>query len=244
MVRHEFGHALGHDPRAPEPGRAGPDPWDKPKVYAYYAQQGWRKADVDFNIFQVYAEDSTNHTAFDPTSIMEYAIPDSLTIGSYAIGWNTEFSAPTSSSCAASTRRTPRRDRSSPSAAAAHAGRPRRGGEVDTYHFDVPRAATLHHDHRGPDRHRADAARARTTPARCSPGTTTVAAARTRASCASCCPANIGSRCGTRTRPHRAVHHRRQEARLAEWGFERLRAPRSARKNRVAERRRIPPARR
>ena len=42
-------------------------PWDKPKVYAYHAQQGWNKDDVDFNIFQVYSEDSTNHTAFDPT---------------------------------------------------------------------------------------------------------------------------------------------------------------------------------
>ena len=50
-------------------------PWDKPKVYAYYAQQGWSKDDVDFNIFEVYSEDSTNHTAFDPTSIMEYADP-------------------------------------------------------------------------------------------------------------------------------------------------------------------------
>ena len=74
------------------PAAAGVIPWDKPKVYAYYAQQGWSKADVDFNIFQVYSEDSTNHTTFDPTSIMEYAIPDSLTIGSYAIGWNTELS--------------------------------------------------------------------------------------------------------------------------------------------------------
>jgi hypothetical protein len=74
------------------PAAQGVIPWDKPKVYAYYAQQGWDKETVDFNIFEVYSEDSTNHTAFDPTSIMEYAIPDSLTIGSYAIGWNTELS--------------------------------------------------------------------------------------------------------------------------------------------------------
>jgi hypothetical protein len=37
------------------------DPWDKPKVYAYYAQQGWKKADVDFNIFQVYKKVSLNY---------------------------------------------------------------------------------------------------------------------------------------------------------------------------------------
>ena len=55
-----------HDPRAPEPGRAGKIPWDKPKVYAYYAQQGWSKADVDFNIFEVYDEDETNFTDLRP----------------------------------------------------------------------------------------------------------------------------------------------------------------------------------
>ena len=92
VVRHEFGHALGMIHEHQNPAAAGVIPWDKPKVYAYYAQQGWSKDDVDFNIFAVYAEDSTNHTAFDPTSIMEYAIPDSLTVGSYAIGWNTELS--------------------------------------------------------------------------------------------------------------------------------------------------------
>ncbi len=92
VVRHEFGHALGMIHEHQNPAAQGQIPWDKPKVYAYYAQQGWDKDDVDFNIFQLYTEDSTNHTAFDPTSIMEYAVPDSLTLGSYAIGWNTEFS--------------------------------------------------------------------------------------------------------------------------------------------------------
>jgi hypothetical protein len=92
VVRHEFGHALGMIHEHQNPAATGVIPWDKPKVYAYYAQRGWSKDDVDFNIFAVYGEDSTNHTAFDPTSIMEYAIPDSLTVGSYAIGWNTELS--------------------------------------------------------------------------------------------------------------------------------------------------------
>jgi hypothetical protein len=92
VVRHEFGHALGMIHEHQNPAAQGQIPWDKQKVYAYYAQQGWSQADVDSNIFDVYTEDSTNHTAFDATSIMEYAIPDSLTVGSYAIGWNTEFS--------------------------------------------------------------------------------------------------------------------------------------------------------
>jgi len=93
VVRHEFGHALGMIHEHQNPAAKGVIPWDKPKVYAYYAQQGWSKEDTDFNIFQTYDEDATNFTAFDPTSIMEYAIPDSLTIGSYAISWNTELSS-------------------------------------------------------------------------------------------------------------------------------------------------------
>ena len=92
VVRHEFGHALGMIHEHQNPAAQGQIPWDKPKVYAYYAQQGWSREDVDFNIFQAYAEDLTNHTAFDPTSIMQYAVPDALTVGSYAIGWNTELS--------------------------------------------------------------------------------------------------------------------------------------------------------
>lgn len=143
VVRHEFGHVLGMIHEHQNPAAGGQIPWDKPKVYAYYAQQGWSRADVDLNIFDVYTEDSTNHTAFDPTSIMEYAIPDALTVGSYAIGWNTALSqtdvefmrrqypqgspgtvelavgaAPTSADLAVS-------------------------GEVDTYHFDVA-AAKVH----------------------------------------------------------------------------------------------------
>jgi hypothetical protein len=92
VVRHEFGHALGMIHEHQNPDALGKIPWDRPKVYAYYAQQGWSQADVDSNIFAVYDEDDTNFSTFDSTSIMEYAVPDALTVGSYAIGWNTELS--------------------------------------------------------------------------------------------------------------------------------------------------------
>ena len=92
VVRHEFGHALGMIHEHQNPDAQTKIPWDRPKVYAHYAQQGWSQADVDSNIFAVYDEDDTNFTTFDPTSIMQYAVPDSLTVGSYAIGWNTELS--------------------------------------------------------------------------------------------------------------------------------------------------------
>jgi Astacin (Peptidase family M12A) len=143
VVRHEFGHALGMIHEHQNPAALGQIPWDKEKVYAYYAQQGWSRADVDFNIFEVYSEDSTNHTTFDPTSIMEYAIPDSLTVGSYSIGWNTNFS-PTDIEFM---RRQYPKD--SPGlveltvgAAPTHADLST-SGEVDTYHFEVATAATF-----------------------------------------------------------------------------------------------------
>ena len=47
VVRHEFGHALGMIHEHQNPAAQGVIPWDKPKVYAYYAQQGWSKDDVD-----------------------------------------------------------------------------------------------------------------------------------------------------------------------------------------------------
>ena len=140
VVRHEFGHALGmiHEHQNP----AAHIPWDKPKVYAYYAQQGWSTDDVDRNIFRVYDEDSTNFTSHDPTSIMQYAVPDSLTIGSYAIGWNTELSH---------TDRTFMRQQypmTSPGTVELEVGGARHeadlsvGAEVDTYHFTVTQSAT------------------------------------------------------------------------------------------------------
>ncbi|MGI9029197.1 MAG: hypothetical protein ACR2HP_04315 [Ilumatobacteraceae bacterium] len=93
VVRHEFGHTLGMIHEHQNPAAEGKIPWDKPKVYAYYAQQGWSADDVDLNIFDVYDRDETNFSEFDPTSIMQYSVPDELTVGSFAIGWNIEFSA-------------------------------------------------------------------------------------------------------------------------------------------------------
>jgi hypothetical protein len=92
VVLHEFGHALGMIHEHQNPEAVGRIPWDKPKVYAYYARQGWSQRDVDDNIFDVYDRDDTNFTSFDSTSIMQYAVPDDLTVGSFAIGWNTELS--------------------------------------------------------------------------------------------------------------------------------------------------------
>lgn len=142
VVRHEFGHALGMIHEHQNPDARTRIPWDKPKVYAYYAQQGWSKADVDHNIFAVHDEDATNFTSFDPTSIMQYAVPDSLTVGSFAIGWNTALSQTDRDFMRA------QYPQASPGIVELTVDAPRVaadlsvGAEVDTYHFTVTEAAT------------------------------------------------------------------------------------------------------
>lgn len=143
VVRHEFGHALGMIHEHQNPAAEGKIPWDKPKVYAYYAQQGWSTQDVDFNIFATYDRNSTNYSEFDRTSIMQYAVPDSLTIGSFAIGWNIQFS-PTDIEFMR--RQYPK---SAPQVTELVIDGPRisadiaSAGEVDSYHFTVNSAATF-----------------------------------------------------------------------------------------------------
>lgn len=91
VVLHEFGHALGciHEHQHPSAGI----PWDKPKVYAYYAEtNGWGPDKVDRNIFKRYEASTTNFSAYDPNSIMNYAVPNSLTLGDFEVGWNRRLS--------------------------------------------------------------------------------------------------------------------------------------------------------
>lgn len=89
---HEFGHALGmiHEQQHP----LANIPWNKPKVYEYYAAtQGWNKAQVDNNLLNLVPAEQTNFSAYDKFSIMHYPVDSSLTIGGYSVGWNTTLSA-------------------------------------------------------------------------------------------------------------------------------------------------------
>jgi len=93
MVLHEFGHALGfiHEHQSP----AATIPWDKEKVYAYYAlpPNSWSKENVDQNVFAKMAVSSTNYSSYDPLSIMHYSIPPELTIDGSGTPFNLNYSA-------------------------------------------------------------------------------------------------------------------------------------------------------
>lgn len=75
IVRHEFGHAIGlvHEHSSP----AADIMWDEEAVYAELSgpPNHWSKEVVHHNVFRRYSARTTNHTEFDPDSIMLYALP-------------------------------------------------------------------------------------------------------------------------------------------------------------------------
>lgn len=89
---HEFGHALGmiHEHQHP----LAAIPWDKPKVYAYYAgyPNYWTQAQVDNNLFAKYSTSQTQYSTYDTQSIMHYSISSTLTTNGFSVGNNTVLS--------------------------------------------------------------------------------------------------------------------------------------------------------
>ena len=92
VVTHEFGHALGllHEQSFP-----GAVKWNKSdSVYNYYKEsQGWDRAKVDFNVFEVSEQFYTNGTTYDPKSIMHYSVDASETTDGYSVKTNYILSA-------------------------------------------------------------------------------------------------------------------------------------------------------
>jgi hypothetical protein len=85
VVLHEFGHAIGlhHEHLNP----VGGIQWNKDAVYKDLMNppNKWNKADVDDNLFEPLSKTQTNFTAFDPLSIMVYAISSKWTLDGYSV---------------------------------------------------------------------------------------------------------------------------------------------------------------
>ncbi len=87
VVIHEFGHALAaiHEHQNPVAGI----PWNEDAVFRYYRiTQGWTDAQTFHNVLRRHDASKTNFSQFDPKSIMQYAVPNALTIDDFEIGWN------------------------------------------------------------------------------------------------------------------------------------------------------------
>lgn len=92
IVLHEFGHALGLEHELKNPNLN--IPWDTAAVYKYYKDHyGWDESKTRKNVFNsVLIEQYKRYDEFDSTSIMIYALPDTLTKGKFKIDWPVDLS--------------------------------------------------------------------------------------------------------------------------------------------------------
>ena len=89
VVLHEFGHALSliHEHQNP----VGGIKWNWEQVYKDLSGK-WTKEQIDHNVFESARVAETNHTAFDPHSIMIYPIPEKWTVDGFSVGFNNDLS--------------------------------------------------------------------------------------------------------------------------------------------------------
>lgn len=89
-VLHEFGHALGlqHEHTHPDANI----PWNEQALIATLQGAGWTAQDVHQQYLDVQADTAMIKTAYDPLSIMHYAVAQWQTIGDFEIARNHQLS--------------------------------------------------------------------------------------------------------------------------------------------------------
>ena len=90
---HEFGHALGLNHEQQQP--LANIPWNVQAVYSFYMAPpiNWTKDRIDRNILNKATWESSQHTAYDSKSIMQYKVDAKLTTNGFSIPDNNILSS-------------------------------------------------------------------------------------------------------------------------------------------------------